>query len=268
MIKQEKNPVNSENIDKNINEVIRDENIESKNRDKLEYAYGNAVRAFFKMANPFKKFAFKTRCLMHRFINIQAIHILENEGYHEEAEFYRDNIRAMNEGATWIDQDFKSTNHFFHYERHEGLYGFSDALTEAKNYRKKLEMYAKNQNKVKSLFYLGVILHLSQDMTVPQHVSNRLLESHRDYEQFILNKAWDVIDYKVKDGIERYETLDDYFINNANFSVKTYNDLNAVEKKDLVYEEMSKILVAKAQRTTAGLLLDFYDKIYRDLNVK
>ncbi|MEL7571287.1 MAG: zinc dependent phospholipase C family protein, partial [Eubacteriaceae bacterium] len=38
---------------------------------------------------------------------------------------------------------------------------------------------------VKSFFYLGAALHLIQDVTIPQHVNIRLLEDHRQFENFV-----------------------------------------------------------------------------------
>ena len=251
-----------ENFEQEIDEVIEEEKTEKRLIDKFEEVYGKAAKGFFRIANPFKKFAFKTQCLMHRFINIQAIHILENEGFKVEANFYRQNIRAINEGATWIDQDFKSINHFFHHEEISGLFGFSDALTEAKFYEDKLIKLASNKNKTKSLFYLGVILHLTQDMTVPQHVNNKLLEGHRDYEQWILGKAWSEIDYRVKYGIIRRKDLDEYFKETAKYTMNQFNEFDMGKKGIAVYEDISKLLVSKAQRVTAGILLDYYKKYY------
>lgn len=250
-------------FEQNINEVIEEEQDDARILNRFEKIYGSAVKRFFKIANPFKKFAFKTQCLMHRFINIQAIHILENEGYKIEANFFRQNIRAINEGATWIDQDFKSINHFFHYADNDGIFGFSDALTEAKFYEDKLIKFAQSGNKTKSLFYLGVILHLSQDMTVPQHVNKRLLDAHRDYEQWILRKAWSEIDYRAGKGIVRLRNLKDYFKENAKYTNDAYVRLNTREKGEEVYEELSKDLVYRAQRSTAGILLDYYMNVYK-----
>lgn len=251
-----------------IENRIKEKDIEVKEDSKfsrlIESSFGSIARTFMRAANPFKKFAFKTPCLMHRFINIQAIHILENEGYTKEADFFRKYIKTINEGATWIDQDFKSTNHFYHFEEKDGLYGFSNAYLEAEKYREKLNNYIKINNITRSLFYLGVILHLTQDMTVPQHVNNKLLESHRDYEQWILKNAWDEVDYKVKSGIIRYPSLKTYFDENATETMRVYKELNAEKEKEKVYEQMSLILVARAQKATAGILLDFYEKVYKE----
>lgn len=233
---------------------------------RIERAFGKAVALFFRAANPFKKFAFKTSCLMHRYINIKAVHILENEGHFEAADFYRDQIRALNEGATWIDQDFKSINHFYHYEKKKGLYGFSDTLTEVMKYRNKMMRHAREGNLTRALFYTGVICHLIQDMTVPQHINNRLLDSHRDYEQWILRHSWDSVDYTEKQGILRYPRFEMYVTENAVKANEVYEEYRNIEDQDEAFYYMSTRLVALAQWSTAGLLLDFYEGWFASLD--
>ncbi len=246
--------------------VIEDEEKDNIRQVKaMEKLFGSISKGFMKAANPFKKFAFKTPCLMHKFINIQSVHILENEGYLEEADFYRDHIKALNEGATWIDQDFKSINHFYHHDKEKGLYGFSDALTEAGKYKDKLAFFAGKQNLTRSIFYAGVICHLIQDMTVPQHVNNQLLESHRDYEVWILSKAWDEIDFSVSSGIKRYPRFELYARENAKLANQVFSELKSMTDREEMYRIMATKLIAEAQYTTAGLLLDFYENYFAKL---
>lgn len=235
---------------------------------KLEKTFGKAATLFMRAANPFKKFAFKTSCLMHRYINIKSVHILENEGYYEAADFYRDHIRPLNEGATWIDQDFKSINHFYHHEAKKGLFGFSDALTEATRYRDKMMYYAKRDNLTRALFYTGVICHLIQDMTVPQHINNRLLDSHRDYEVWILANSWNTLDFTVDKGITRYPRFEMYIAENARQANAVYEEARSIQDQQEAFEFMAKKLVAVAQHTTAGLLLDFYEGWFATLDAE
>lgn len=235
---------------------------------RLEKTFGKVATGVMKAANPFKKFAFRTSCLMHRYINIKAVHILENEGYYEAADFYRDHIRPLNEGATWIDQDFKSINHFYHHKMKKGLYGFSDSLTEATKYRDKMMYYAQRDNQTRALFYTGVVCHLSQDMTVPQHINNRLLESHRDYEVWILNHSWDTIDFTVNKGIIRYPRFEMYISENAVQANAVYEEARSIQDQDEAFRFMAERLIALAQLTTAGLLLDFYEAWFSKLDTE
>jgi len=125
--------------------------------------------------------------------------------------------------------------------------------------------YLEKGNIQRSVFYLGVFCHLSQDMTVPQHVTNRLLDSHKSYETWIKKKIFAEIDYAVDHGILRFETLDDYIRENAivaNFYAEKFKD---IENRDAMYEALSRKMIEVAQNTTAGLLLDYYELYYKNL---
>ncbi|MGB4588490.1 MAG: zinc dependent phospholipase C family protein [Clostridiaceae bacterium] len=237
--------------------------INNKKKKIMENTYGKVLTGLMLAANPFKKMAFKTPCLVHRFINIQAVVILENEGYLEAANFYKKYIKVLNEGATWADQDFKSINHFYHNEMHKGLYGFSDGLAEAQKNVGKSLYFLEKDNLEKSVFYLGVVCHLSQDMTVPQHVNNRLLDSHKSYETWIKKKIFAEIDYSVNEGIMRYETFDDYIRENAVIANFYYEEYKSITDKDEMYEKLSRKMIKVSQNTTAGLLLDYYEQYYK-----
>ena len=110
----------------------------------IEKTYGSAVKGIFFAVNPLKKRIMKTNCTVHKFIIIQAIEILKINGYSKEYDFFRKYVRALNIGVTWADQDFKSSNHFYHITRGRGLYGFSDALTECKKYYSKSMQFLKS----------------------------------------------------------------------------------------------------------------------------
>jgi phospholipase C len=124
-------------------------------KGRFERTYGTAVRKLFFAVNPLKKKIMKTNCTVHKFIMIRSIEILKNDGYKEESEYFRENILRLNSGVSWADQDFKSSNHFYHVSRGKGLYGFSDALTECKKYYNKSISMAKAGKMDESLFYFG-----------------------------------------------------------------------------------------------------------------
>ncbi|MEK6264234.1 MAG: phospholipase, partial [Clostridium sp.] len=76
-------------------------------KKKIEATYGKTLRGIMISVNPIKKKIMKTHCIVHKFINIQAIEILENKGYSEVNSFYKGYIKELNRGVTWADQDFK-----------------------------------------------------------------------------------------------------------------------------------------------------------------
>jgi len=91
----------------------------------------------------------------------------------------------LNKGVTWADQDLKSANHFYNPDRKKGLYGNNNALSLAVTYYNKALEYWYDLQPNLAMFYLGAAVHLVQDMTVPHHANVRLLDNHRQYENFI-----------------------------------------------------------------------------------
>jgi phospholipase C len=229
---------------------------------KLEKTYGKALRGVMYTVNPIKKKLIKTHCTIHKFINMQAIQILKNEGYFEEYEYFRDHIIPLNEGVAWADQDFKSSNHFYHFSKAKGLYGFSDALTECKRYYSKSLAYMKLGETDKAFFFLGASCHLVQDMTVPHHVNNRLLDSHRNFELWIIKRFMSDYSFLIDKGIIRYKSVDDYIKNNALMANNVFLKYLQVEDREERYGKIAARIIKEAQNTTAGFLLDYYDMIH------
>lgn len=225
----------------------------------IEKILGETFKGVFIAVNPIKKKIIKTYCIVHKFINIQALEILKNEKRNEAYEFYKKYIKYINEGATFADQDFKSSNHFYHVDKKKGLYGFSDALSEFKKYYNKAISYYKTGDTTKGMFYLGAALHLSQDATVPQHVSNKLLKQHRKFEQWIISRLLTDYSFEAVNGIVRYKTIDEYVKNNAEFAFETSNKYKNIVDEERRYHDTATEIIIQAQRTTAGILLDFYE---------
>lgn len=230
-------------------------------RNKIERTYGNALRGIFSAVNPLKKKILKTHCTVHKFIMIKAIEILKNDGYEKEYNFFRAHVKSLNAGVTWADQDFKSSNHFYHITKGRGLYGFSDALTECKKYYNKSINYLNSEDIGRALFFFGSACHLVQDATVPQHVNNRLLKNHREFELWIISRLMTDYSFEAKSGVLIYETLDDYIKNNAIMANSTYIKHLNIQSRDERYGKVASDILKEAQRTTAGLMVKYYDQI-------
>jgi phospholipase C len=230
-------------------------------RDKIERTYGNALKGIFFAVNPLKKKILKTHCTVHKFIMIQAIRILNNDGHKEEANFFEKHIKSLNAGVTWADQDFKSSNHFYHITKERGLYGFSDALTECEKYYNKSLSYLNSKEIGRALFFFGSACHLVQDVTVPQHVNNRLLKNHREFELWIISRLMTDYSFEAKSGAVIYETLEDYIKNNAIMANSTYVKYLNIESRDERYGKVAGDILKEAQRTTAGLMIKYYNEI-------
>lgn len=232
-------------------------------RQKFENTYGKALRGVMHAVNPIKKKIIKTHCTIHKFINMQAVEILKNEGYTKEYEFYKGNIKPLNEGVTWADQDFRSSNHFYHFSKGKGLYGFSDALTECKKYYNKALAYMRIGDKEKAIFYLGASCHLIQDMTVPHHVNNRLLNSHRQFETWIIKRFMSDYSFLIDKGILRYKNVDEYIKTNALIANNVYLKFMNVSDREERYGKIAASIIKEAQNSTAGFLLDYFEAVSR-----
>jgi phospholipase C len=230
-------------------------------KKKFEATYGKTLRGLMVTVNPIKKKIMKTHCIVHKFINIQAIEILENQGYSDVHSFYKGYIKQLNKGVTWADQDFKSTNHFYHHIKGTGLYGFSNALTEFEKYYKCALKFIEEGDKRQALFYFGAACHLVQDATVPQHVNNKLLKNHRNFELWIISKLMSDYSFPIFNEIINEANMEDYIKNNALFANKTYLFYANIKIREDRYSKISTLIMQRAQKSTAGLMLDFYNEI-------
>jgi len=229
-------------------------------KKKLETTYGTTLQGLMFAVNPVKKVVLKTHCTVHKYINMRAVEILKNENYIEEYKFYREHIKPLNLGVTWADQDLKSSNHFFHLGKQKGLYGFSDALTESNKYYNKALSLLKEEELDKAIFYLGATCHLIQDVTVPHHVSNKLLKSHRRFEMWIISRLMTDYSFEAEYGIKRYKDIEEYIISNAKMSSNAHDKYEKMQDMEQRYSKLASEIIQEAQRTTAGLLLDFYEE--------
>ena len=230
-------------------------------KKKIEITYGKTLKGLMVTVNPIKKKIMKTHCIVHKFINIQSIEILKNEGHSEVHGFYKAHIKELNNGVTWADQDFKSSNHFYHHIKGTGLYGFSNALAEFGKYYKSALKFMEAGDIKQALFYFGAACHLVQDATVPQHVNNKLLKNHRNFELWIISKLMSDYSFPILNEIIKHDNIDDYIKNNALFANETYIAYANIQDREVRYKKISTLIVQRAQKTTAGLMLNFYNDI-------
>lgn len=226
---------------------------------RIEKHYGKTVRVFMNIANPVKKRIIKTNCYVHKYINERAVDILEEEN-HEAFEFFQHYIGWLNFGVYWADQDFKSSNHFFYLHREKGMYGFSNALHECEKQYNIAIHCAKDGKKERAIFHLGEACHLVQDSTVPHHVMSKLLKEHRPFEQWILKRVNESFYCFNITGVIMKDSVGEYIKANGNFAYDTYIRYGEIENKDDRYEKISSLILERAISSTAGMLLDFYNK--------
>lgn len=229
-------------------------------KSKLEKTYNKTMRGAIKVVNPIKKRVMKTECIVHKFINIEALKLLSKSNMNKEFEFFKKYISDLNAGVKWADADMKSTNHFYHHEKGRGLYGFSNAKEECiKYYNEALRLYELNKVN-ESMFYLGAACHLVQDSTVPAHALKNL-KKHKPLEKYIVNKVSTGYSINVCEAVIRYPDIHDYIVNNSKAAVVTNEKYKNLEFKKERFENIATVIVEKAVCTTAGVLCDFYNKV-------
>lgn len=227
----------------------------------VERSYSNVLRNVFKITNPIKKQVIKTECLVHKFINTQAVVILKNDGHINEAKYFSKHIKDINLGAVWADQDYKSSNHFYNPDSDKGLYGFSNAHKECvKYYTTALTKYFEGDESG-AMFYLGAACHLIQDVTVPQHVNIKLLKHHRRYEQWVIKAFEHYKEFRLVKGGIYLDSVKDYIFYNSNLAIETYEKNKDEEDLNTKFYKTTLVILTTAQKSTAGLLLTFYNDV-------
>ena len=175
--------------------------------------------------------------------------------------FFNRYILDINKGTVWADQDFKSSNHFYNPHKKKGLYGRKTALDLGINYYSQALSLWQNGEFNKSLFYLGAVLHIIQDMTIPQHANIRLLDNHRQYESYVKRTYEYLEDFQVKNGAYLLDTIEDYISFNARVAIKIYKKFNNISDNEKRFYRISKCALPLAKRTTAGAMIMFYNDV-------
>jgi len=232
----------------------------------VEKIYGAFLKYLRIVVNPFKKFITVANCEIHKSINIQALKILKNDNYIDAYYFFSDYIEQLNDGVTWADQDLRSMGHFYNPYRKRGLYGNRDALSLAEEYYDRALCEWKANDIEKAMFYLGAAIHLVQDMAVPQHANIRLLDNHRQYENFIRRTYINTPKFKVYSGGYYFmHKIGEAVTCNARNSIKIYSRLKRINNVEKRFFTITKFILHLAQRTTAGCLMMFYRDISRGM---
>ncbi len=233
---------------------------------RLERTYGVLFKSMIFAVNPIKSVITKPDCIVHQYINMQALEILRNDKYEDAYNFFSDYAAQLNEGVVWADQDMKSTGHFYHPEKKRGLYGNNDALSLAERYYKKALKNWKEGNLEQSFFYLGASLHLVQDVTVPQHANNRLLDDHRKYEQYIKKVYHLTPELWCENGGHYVTSIRNAIRTNARVTMLIFKRLGYISDETRRFNALMKVLVPLAQKSTAGCMLRFYKDVSSNRN--
>lgn len=134
----------------------------------------------------------------------------------------------------------------------------SDYYAKAVRFREKADFR-------KSMFYFGAALHLIQDMTIPQHVNIRLLDDHRQFENFVKRTHQYVDVFQAYQGAYVLGSIENYVKFNARIALKIYRRFRDIKNDESRYYRIAKCTLPLAQRTTAGAMVMFYDDVVKRL---
>jgi phospholipase C len=230
----------------------------------VEKSYSAVVTGIFTAVNPIKRRIMKTECKVHKFINNQAINILRNDENLKAYNFLHAYIDDINAGVVWADQDLKSSNHFYNPDTEKGLYGRSNACKLFLSYyRNALSKYFAGDIRA-AMFYFGAACHLVQDMTVPQHVNVKLLGHHKRYETWVKKMYLEHDHFKIRNGGIYFDSASKYIDYNARLAMEIYKRHKIEEVLDKRFHDITAEILALAQKTTAGLMLKYYNDIRKN----
>ncbi len=143
------------------------------------------------------------------------------------------------------------------------MYGRSNALALAVDYYADAVLLWKKQDPRKSMFYLGAALHLVQDVTIPQHVNIRLLEDHRQFENFVKRTYQNVDAFQAYQKAYELSTIENYIKFNARTALKVYKRFRNISDDESRYYRITRCTLPLAERTTAGALVMFYNNVVK-----
>ena len=227
--------------------------------DRIETIYNRVLNSVFTIANPIKKTVKRTECKVHICINYYATATIFNENRLRQYNIFNTYVDNINEGAIWADQDFRSSNHFYNPYKKRGLFGRKSAMDLAvEYYSNAVNFWAVSRDK--AMFFLGAAAHIIQDMTVPQHANIKLLDSHHQYEAFVKRKYMHFKSYN--EDLEPYflDSISDYVRFNSRIALKVYNKFKSIQEDEYRFSRTSKCTIPLAIRTTAGLMILYYNE--------
>jgi len=192
----------------------------------------------------------------HVFCNRQALTILRRDGFTRCAIFCEQHFRELNAGVYWADEGWKNVSHYFEAGSGKGLWRFSSAVADFRHYFGRALYHARCGDGRRAAFFLGAASHLVQDLCVPHHARAKVLDGHKRYE------AWAGRHY-TKYAVERggiyhqEHPTHSLLLGNAALAADFFGWVDE-GGTDLSYHKATAVLLPRAQRTTAGLFLQFY----------
>jgi len=205
--------------------------------------------------SPFQKL-FDPPGITHEFCNHQAITILHNDGFELYAKFLTGYITELNAGVYWADEGWRNVSHYFEPLSGKGLWQFITAIEAFNGYYQQALNNMRRGNYNQAVFLLGVAAHLMQDLCVPHHARSKVFSGHKEYEGWVQERY---IHYAVEgNGIYKDDSkLMTQLFDNAVVAADLFDWIN-LDRGRVNYHDATSILLPLAQRSTAGLFLNFF----------
>ncbi|GAH00327.1 unnamed protein product, partial [marine sediment metagenome] len=167
---------------------------------------------------------------------------------------YEDQI---NKGIIEADDYLGSRNHFMNPNTRKGLGGFIPSGNLAEQQFATGINYWLNNNQKESMYYLGLVLHLIQDSTVPHHAVPTILSGHLEFENWLSSNTYKYLTAKTGDYTK--ETVYEYILSNSKQALSVFSLVSGGEFTN--YDRCAKNIVPLAQQTSAGSVQLFFETI-------
>lgn len=229
--------------------------------DKSGHSLANGVQLVLATTSPLQKII-DHPCVTHKFLNMQAIQIMQHDGCSEAADFFSNFQPELDHGVQWADEGWKNAGHYLRLEE-KGLWRFPSAIDLFEQYTGLAIKNVRGGDVEKSVFFLGAAAHILQDVCVPHHARGKLFAGHRRYEEWVRQRyaQYCTLSGGVYFGSKRREIL----LKNAAASADLLSLVNSGNSD--AYHKATQILLPLAQQTTAGLLLFFFEQVVKHANL-
>lgn len=194
----------------------------------------------------------------HVFNNEQGRKILLNDGFKKEAQLFNMFSGQLDSGLIWIDKGLKSVYHYYDPDSGTGMWLLPSAAEKCSVFFNRSLIMWRNKKHNLAMFFLGAALHLVQDLCVPHHAACRVFDGHQEFEDWAETRK---DNYRVESGgiYAVSDKTEEWVADNARLA-KKYYPLVTSHTPDCNHHA-AKILLPRAQKTTAGFLKHFYDRI-------
>ncbi|NPV52111.1 MAG: phospholipase [Firmicutes bacterium] len=195
----------------------------------------------------------------HRFCNVQGIITLKNDGFRQYADILKRNFEQLTSGTYWADRGWRNASHHYNPFTNRGLWRWPSAVTECRRHlARSLDAWRAGRQD-QSFFWLGAALHIVQDSCVPHHARAIITHGHQRYETWADSHKSDY----AASGEGMYGLGEDpgkWVKSNALIAYSMYPKVSDGSCES-DYRAASKVLLLRAQRTTAGFMAMFFELV-------